>query len=236
MKDIEKQESSLEKVLIVFLGQSYRVPALSTVLQALEGVGYRFIHGVGCRGGLCGACAFVGRVEGQDESKPGLACQSIVEDGLHVMMVSSWPVRRATHTLAGKGAQYQTVREAYPELLRCMGCNTCTRTCPQDLPVMDMMSEAFRNEFRRICQDSFDCILCGMCGARCPADIAPFNIFLYVRRLSGLYLTPPSRNAARRVEELDADKFEPELDHLMKANKDEMENMFKVNQASSGSR
>jgi Na+-translocating ferredoxin:NAD+ oxidoreductase RnfC subunit len=198
-------------------------------------VGYRFIHGVGCRGGLCGACAFVGRVEGQDQSIPGLACQTIVEDGLHIMMMSSYPIMRAKHILQGKGATYQTVREAYPEILRCMGCNTCTRLCPQDLPVMDLISAAFRNEFARICQDSFDCILCGLCASRCPADIAPFNILLYARRLSGLHLTPPSHNAARRVEELDAGKFEPELDRLMKASKEEMEEAFKANQASSGS-
>ncbi len=234
MRDCEKKELSSERVRIVFLGQTYMVPALSTVLQALEGVGYRFIHGVGCRGGLCGACAFVGRVEGQDQSKPGLACQTIVEDGLHIMMVSSYPVMRAKHVLQGKGARYQTIRDTYPEILRCMGCNACTRLCPQDLKVMDLISAAFRSEFPSICADSFDCILCGLCASRCPADIAPFNILLYARRLSGLYLTPPSRNTARRVEELDAGKFESELDRLMQAGKEELEEAFKANQTSGG--
>lgn len=221
----------MERVRIVFMGQSYEVPALSTVLQSLEGVGYQFVRGVGCRGGLCGACAFLGHLEGEEQIRPGLACQSIVADNLHISPMPSYPVIRPLHALEGRPATYETVRGAYPELLRCIGCNTCTRVCPQDIPVMDLLSATFRNDFFRIADKSFDCILCGLCAARCPADIAPFNIFLYVRRLTGRHLTPASHDVAKRVEGIDAGTFEEELDRLMSAGKEELEQAFRGFQA-----
>jgi len=223
----------MERVRIVFMGQSYEVPALSTVLSALEGVGYQFVRGVGCRGGLCGACAFLGHREGEEEIRPGLACQSIVAEGLHISPVPSYPVIRPPHILEERTATYETVRGAYPELLRCIGCNTCTRVCPQDIPVMDLLSATFRNDFFRIADKSFDCILCGLCAARCPADIAPFNIFLYVRRLTGRHLTPPSLDVARRVEAITRGDFEHELDRLTAAGKDELEAAFRGFQSAS---
>lgn len=223
--------TGMERVRIVFMGQSYEVPALSTVLQALEGVGYQFVRGVGCRGGLCGACAYLGHLEGEEQIRPGLACQSIVADGLHISPMPSYPIIRSQHVLEDRAASYETVRNAYPEILRCIGCNTCTRVCPQDIPVMDLLSATFRNDFFRIADKSFDCILCGLCGARCPADIAPFNIFLYVRRLTARHLTAPSQDVAKRVAELDAGAFEADLDRLMSGGKDELEQAFRGYQA-----
>ncbi len=223
--------AAMEQVRIVFMGQAYEVPALSTVLQALEGVGYQFVRGVGCRGGLCGACAFLGHLEGEEQIRPGLACQSIVADGLHISPIPSYPVIRPLHILEGRAPTYETVRGTYPELLRCIGCNTCTRVCPQDIPVMDLLSATFRNDFYRIADKSFDCILCGLCAARCPADITPFNIFLYIRRLTGRHLTSPSKHVAQRLQEIQAGKFEQELDRLMSAGKDEIEQVFRGFQA-----
>ncbi len=92
---------------------------------------------------------------------------------------------------------------------------------------MDLLSATFRNDFFRIADKSFDCILCGLCAARCPADIAPFNIFLYIRRLTGRHLTPPSRDVAKRVEEITRGDFETELDRLMAAGKEELEAAFR---------
>jgi len=98
---------------------------------------------------------------------------------------------------------------------------------------MDLLSATFRNDFFRIADKSFDCILCGLCAARCPADIAPFNIFLYVRRLTGRHLTPPSRDVAGRVEAIARGDFEDELTRLMSADRDELERVFRGFQAPS---
>ena len=96
---------------------------------------------------------------------------------------------------------------------------------------MDLVSATFRNDFLYIADKSFDCIRCGLCAARCPADIAPYNLFLFVRRLVGRHMTPLSQDIARRIEEINAGKFEAELDRLIASDKEEIENVFQGSQA-----
>ena len=56
-------------VKIYVMGKEYRVPAVLTVMQAMEYAGYRFIRSCGCRAGFCGACSTVYR------TKDDLLCQ-----------------------------------------------------------------------------------------------------------------------------------------------------------------
>ncbi|MBE9511598.1 MAG: 2Fe-2S iron-sulfur cluster binding domain-containing protein, partial [Bacteroidetes bacterium] len=43
-------------VTIYIMGREYKVPADLTILTAMEYAGYKFVRGVGCRQGFCGAC------------------------------------------------------------------------------------------------------------------------------------------------------------------------------------
>ena len=49
---------------IYIMGKRYEVPESLTIMKAIEYAGYKLIRGCGCRGGFCGACATVYRVEG----------------------------------------------------------------------------------------------------------------------------------------------------------------------------
>jgi ferredoxin len=58
---------------------------------------------------------------------------------------------------------------------------------------------------------SFDCIMCGMCVSRCPAEEAQPNIAILARRLYGAYLAPEAQHLADRVDEINAGRFDDEL-------------------------
>jgi succinate dehydrogenase/fumarate reductase-like Fe-S protein len=58
---------------------------------------------------------------------------------------------------------------------------------------------------------SFDCIMCGMCVSRCPAEEAQPNIAILARRLYAAYLAPRARHLAERVAEINAGTFDDEL-------------------------
>ena len=49
--------------------------------------------------------------------------------------------------------------ELYPEIYSCIGCNACTRGCPQGLPVMQYIASAQRGDFEECARLSFDCCL-----------------------------------------------------------------------------
>jgi heterodisulfide reductase subunit C len=99
-------------------------------------------------------------------------------------------------------------------VLKCLGCGTCTKSCPQDLQVKDYMAAAMRGDIARVADLSFDCIMCGMCVSRCPAEEAQPNIAILARRLYGRYLAPRAQHLAERVIEIDAGKYDGELDRI----------------------
>ena len=61
---------------------------------------------------------------------------------------------------------------------------------------------------------SFDCIMCGLCVARCPAELVPPNVALLGRRLYGKYLAPPAEHLSRRVQEINLGSYSNELSEL----------------------
>ena len=221
-----KEDTNGDCVDIFIMGKRYSVPAALTIMKAMEHAGYEFVRGCGCRGGFCGACATVYRVPGDYQIKVGLACQAVVEDGMHLAQIPFFPANKALYDLEETEPSLGTLQRLYPELGRCLGCNTCTKVCPQELRVMDAMAQAMRGNIARVSEMTFDCLMCGLCAARCPGEIVQYNIFMLARRLYGKYLAQPSQHLAQRVDECGDGKFEAELEKLTEMNKDELAELY----------
>ncbi len=197
-----------DKLIDVFImDKRYRVPASLTIMRAFEYAGYKMIRGAGCRGGFCGACATVYRMTGDNKLNVALACQSVVQDGMRLAQIPSFPANKARYDFAALDADEAHLLALYPELGLCKGCNTCTKGCPQELQVMEYIGAALCGDVARVADLSFDCIACGLCTARCPGELVPYNIALLARRLYGAYIAPRSPHLAKRVEEIKAGKW-----------------------------
>jgi len=199
---------------VFIFGQRYEVPEGLTILRAFEWAGYRLTRGVGCRGGFCGACSTVYRIAGDYRLRFALACQTVVQPGMILGQISFFPAQRPAYLLEALVPTGDTLLELFPEITRCFGCNTCTKSCPQELDVMGYMSAGLRGDLPAMADLSFDCILCGLCVARCPAELVPPNVALVARRLYGKYLSPRAEHLRRRVQEIEAGAFRLELDEL----------------------
>jgi len=125
--------------------------------------------------------------------------------------------------IAATGEQ---VLSLYPELVTCFGCNNCTKTCPQDLEVMWFISDALRGDIREVVNKSFDCVMCGLCAARCPQGIVPYNIAILCRRLYGCYLAPTSKHLEDRIAEIEAGKFDAELKELKRMEESKLRRLY----------
>ena len=216
-----------DKLIDVFImDKRYKVPASLTIMRAFEYAGYRMIRGAGCRGGFCGACATVYRMTGDNKLNVALACQSVVQDGMHIAQIPSFPANKARYDFATLDADGARLHQIYPELGLCKGCNTCTKACPQEMQVMEYIGAALRGDIARAADLSFDCIACGLCTARCTGELVPYNIALLARRLYGAYIAPRSPHLARRVEEIKTGKWNTPVQELKALSADELKKKY----------
>ena len=222
-KNVEQKAGEVE---VFIMGKSYKVPAGLTIMKALEFAGYRYIRGCGCRAGFCGACSTIYRLE--DEQKLGfdLACQKVVEDKMYLVQLPFVPAAKAEYDIEKLKPTESTILTIYPEIARCVSCNTCTKSCPQDIEVMKYIQMAIRGDIAKCAELSFDCIQCGLCAMRCPSDIKHYHVSQLARRLRGKYIDPKSKNLAKRLNEIEHQKYDTDIKNLMEMNKGDIVKMY----------
>jgi len=220
------ENNNQKKVTIYVMGKKHVVPEDLTIMKAMEYAGHQFTRGAGCRGGYCGACATMYRKKGSYKLEGALACQKIVEDGMYIAQIPFSPAEKMTYSLDEIRADGSTILEYYPEVSRCLACNTCTKACPQDIMVMDYVQAALRGDIEQTAKLSFDCISCGLCAVRCPAEIVPYNVGQLARRLYARYIDGPSQHVLDRVKEVEDGKFDEEINGLMEASLEELQERY----------
>ena len=211
---------------IYIMGKRYQVPEGLTIMAALEYCGYRLIRGCGCRAAFCGACGTVYNFKNDPTLRYALACQKLVEQDMYLTQIPFFPAAKPEYDLEKMEPTGEQVLNIYPELVTCFGCNNCTKSCPQDLEVMDFVSAALRGDLPTVVEKSFDCLMCGLCAARCPQGLVPYNISLLCRRLYGRYMAPKSRHLDERIAEIGAGKFDAEMEEMKKLSPEELRRRF----------
>ena len=116
--------------------------------------------------------------------------------------------------------------QLYPEIYACVGCNACTKACTQELNVMQYIAYAQRGEFEKCAEESFDCVMCGVCSSRCPAGISHPQVAMLARRITGKYLAPKTEHLEDRVREIKDGTFEELLQNLMQKPISEMKELY----------
>jgi heterodisulfide reductase subunit C len=211
---------------IYIMGKCYQVPEGLTIMQALEYAGYKLVRGVGCRGGFCGACATVYQIKGDNQLKFDLACQTEVQPEMYLTQIPFFPAQKSIYNLNEVKPEAQAVLQYYPDTVKCFGCNTCTKACPQDLEVMWYMSDALRGDLAGVVDKSFDCVMCGLCAARCPQGLQPYNVALLCRRLQGKYKTGRSQHLELRLNEIESGRYTSEMDQLKTLSREELSRLY----------
>ncbi len=217
----------MENMVNVYLfGKRYQVPESLTIMKAMEYAGYQLVRGCGCRNGFCGACATIYRIKGQQELKSCLACQQQVEEGMYVATLPFFPLVKQVYDMEKIKPTQQIMMQLYPEIYSCIGCNACTKSCTQELNVMQYIAYAQRGEYEKAAEESFDCVMCGVCSSRCPAGISHPQVALLTRRLTGKYLAPTSEHLVSRVAEIDRGDCKAALEAIMNTPLEEQKNLY----------
>jgi CO dehydrogenase/acetyl-CoA synthase alpha subunit len=166
------------------------------------------------------------RKKGEYKLLTAMACQTQAEDKMFLVQIPFAPADKPVYNVEEEKPNPSVFLKYFPEIARCVSCNTCTKACPQDLQVMDYIQAALRGDFEEVAEISFDCIQCGLCAMRCPAEIVHYNVAQLGRRIYGKYCAPKEPNIKNRVKEIRDGKYNAEFDKLMKANIDEMKKLY----------
>ena len=196
-------------------------------MAAIEYAGYQYVRGCGCRAGFCGACSTVYRKEDEQKLHFALACQTTVEDGMYLVQIPFVPAATVKYDIEEMQPDDNTLLAAYPEIARCVSCNTCTKSCPQDVKVMMYIQNALRGDIAKAAELSFDCIQCGMCAMRCPADIKHYHVGQLARRIRGKYIDTRSNDLEKRMEEMEQGKYDGEMEKLVNMELEEIRELYK---------
>ena len=215
-----------EMVNIYLFGKKYSVPAELTIMCAMEYAGYQLVRGCGCRNGFCGACATIYRIKGQQELKSCLACQTKVEEGMYIATLPFFPLVKQVYDMNKVKPTEAVMMQLYPEIYACVGCNACTKACAQELNVMQYIAYAQRGDFEACAEESFDCVMCGVCSSRCPAGISHPQVAMLARRINGKYLAPGCGHLEDRVKEIKNGDFNDLIEALMQKPVSELKELY----------
>lgn len=221
-----KRAVKKEMVNVFIMGKAHKVPSEATIMGAIEYAGYQIKRGAGCREGFCGACATVYRLPNDYRIYTGLACTTLVQDGMWLSQLPAIPAQRPVYDINKIEPNVATFQKLYPEVFRCVACNTCTKACPQDLEVMDYIQAAIRGDIEKVMDLSFDCLCCGMCAIRCPAEIVQYNVGLLAKRLYGKYLSKESKQLKKRIKEIKEHKYDKEFKEFIKMKKENLKKKY----------
>ena len=213
-------------VAVYINGKRHVVPEHATIMRAIEYAGHQIIRGAGCREGFCGACGTIYRLPGDYKLHTGLACTTLVKEGMSLTQIPSVPMEKAVYDLEKLTPDVNAILQVYPVTFRCVACGTCTKACPQGLPVMDYVQAAMRGDVAAVADMAFDCVACGLCALRCPAEIIQHEVGILSKRLTGRYLSKKSTELDERLAEMRAHKYDAEYKKLMAMDKAALSKLY----------
>jgi Fe-S oxidoreductase len=226
MKTEDKKTEDKKGIPIFIFGKKFEVPEALTIQKAMEYAGYQFIRSCGCRGGICGACVTEYRVPGHYQLKVVLACQSLIEPGMQITQSPFVPMNRAQYALEQLRNHPGILGEIYPEIYRCLQCNTCTRICPMEIKVMDYIAMAIQGNVEGVAALSFQCVMCGACAAKCPAEISQPNVALLARRIYGRHTLSLPESLHERISDISKGRYQKIMEHLVALNREDLMQIY----------
>ena len=91
---------------------------------------------------------------------------------------------------------------------------------------MDYVQAAKRGDIAAVMDLSFDCVVCGMCMLRCPAEITQPLMAIMAKRLYGRYLRKDSPELAERVKAVEEGAYQAEYAELMSMSREALSKRY----------
>jgi heterodisulfide reductase subunit C len=91
---------------------------------------------------------------------------------------------------------------------------------------MQIIQSSIIGDFEEVSKLSFDCIECGLCAIRCPAEITPHLVALLARRIYARYVAGLSELVEKRMGEIEDGVYDDELDEISKLDLQQIKELY----------
>jgi CO dehydrogenase/acetyl-CoA synthase alpha subunit len=146
---------------------------------------------------------------------------------MYIATLPFFPLVKAVYDVEKIPTTEQVMMQLYPEIYECIGCNACTKMCPQGLDVKKYILYAKDGDFERCAAESFECVMCGACSSKCPAGISHPQVAMLARRINGKYIAPVCGHLEDRVNEIADGDFNDLIEAIMQKPISEMKELYK---------
>jgi ferredoxin len=83
-----------------------------------------------------------------------------------------------------------------------------------------------RGDIAEVADIAFDCVACGLCALRCPAELIQHEVGVLAKRLTGRYLRKESKEVDDRLDQVRTGKFDKEYAELMAMDKTTLSKLY----------
>jgi ferredoxin len=95
-----------------------------------------------------------------------------------------------------------------------------------EIQVMEYIAQAIRGDIEKVATLSFQCILCGACAAKCPAEISQPHVALLSRRIYGRHILTLPEGLAQRISDIKAGRYKQVLERLTRLQTEELMKVY----------
>jgi heterodisulfide reductase subunit C len=92
--------------------------------------------------------------------------------------------------------------------------------------VMDYVQAALRGDLEQLVRLSFDCLSCGLCAVRCPAEIVPYNIGQLARRIYSKHVIGSTSDVLEKAEQVEEGNFNKKIQKLKESDENFLKELY----------
>jgi len=145
---------------------------------------------------------------------------------MYLTQIPFYPANRATCDFSQLASSPEEIFKLYPELFRCIACNLCTKACPMDVEMMDVIAALKQGNITKAANLSFNCIQCGLCASRCMGELPQYHIAQLARRIYGSKIAPRAEHLAEAAAASNSGRYDAYLKTIMKMGEEELRRVY----------